>query len=90
MKHWGAMSDLVGTVLGRGLQGSLLRTTFASALRSIRCWLLRAAAGGAIVKPAADTSWGGYAGYFADPDEYLWEVAWGAFEFNADGSLRVT
>jgi catechol 2,3-dioxygenase-like lactoylglutathione lyase family enzyme len=50
---------------------------------------LAAAAGGTIVKPAADTFWGGYGGYFADPDEYLWEVAWGAFPFNEDGSLRV-
>jgi len=28
------------------------------------------------VKPAADTSWGGYSGYFSDPDGFLWEVAW--------------
>lgn len=35
-----------------------------------------AAAGASIVKPAQDTSWGGYAGYFADPDGHLWEVAW--------------
>jgi catechol 2,3-dioxygenase-like lactoylglutathione lyase family enzyme len=33
-------------------------------------------AGGRIVKPAAETNWGGYAGYFADPDGFLWEVAW--------------
>lgn len=33
-------------------------------------------AGAAIVKPAQDTFWGGYAGYFADPDGHLWEVAW--------------
>ena len=33
------------------------------------------AAGGRIVKPAQDTFWGGYSGYFADPDDYLWEVA---------------
>jgi uncharacterized protein len=33
-------------------------------------------AGAAIVKPATDTFWGGYAGYFRDPDDYLWEVAW--------------
>jgi hypothetical protein len=48
------------------------------------------AAGAELVKTAAGTSWGGYSGYFADPDGYVWEVAWGAFEFNADGSLRVT
>jgi uncharacterized protein len=29
-----------------------------------------------IVKPAADTFWGGYAGYFLDPDQHLWEVAY--------------
>ena len=33
-------------------------------------------AGARIVKPAADTFWGGYAGYFQDPDGHLWEVAW--------------
>jgi catechol 2,3-dioxygenase-like lactoylglutathione lyase family enzyme len=35
-----------------------------------------AEAGARIVKPAHDTFWGGYAGYFQDPDEHLWEVAW--------------
>lgn len=34
------------------------------------------AAGGVIVKPAHDTSWGGYSGYFQDPDGHLWEVVW--------------
>src|SRR5262245_56846838 len=34
------------------------------------------AAGAVIVKPAHDTFWGGYAGYFQDPDGHLWEVAW--------------
>lgn len=33
-------------------------------------------AGARIVKPAGDTFWGGYAGYFADPDGHLWEVVW--------------
>jgi catechol 2,3-dioxygenase-like lactoylglutathione lyase family enzyme len=35
-----------------------------------------AKAGATIVKPAHDTFWGGYAGYFQDPDQHLWEVAW--------------
>lgn len=34
------------------------------------------AAGGRILKLAVDTFWGGYAGYFQDPDGHLWEVAW--------------
>lgn len=37
--------------------------------------------GAAIVKSAKDTFWGGYAGYFQDPDGHLWEVVW-----NPDGS----
>ena len=32
-------------------------------------------AGGTVVKKAQDTFWGGYAGYFQDPDGHLWEVA---------------
>ncbi|AKU94652.1 Lactoylglutathione lyase [Labilithrix luteola] len=35
-----------------------------------------ASGGGRIVKPARDTEWGGYAGYFSDPDGFLWEVAY--------------
>lgn len=34
------------------------------------------AAGAVIVKRAQDTFYGGYAGYFQDPDLHLWEVAW--------------
>lgn len=33
-------------------------------------------AGARIVKHAQDTFWGGYAGYFQDPDGHLWEVVW--------------
>ena len=33
------------------------------------------AAGGAVVKEAAASQWGGYFGYFSDPDGYLWKVA---------------
>jgi len=33
-------------------------------------------AGATIVKPAEDTVWAGYVGYFQDPDGHLWEVVW--------------
>ena len=36
-------------------------------------------AGALLLKPAADTFWGGYSGYFADPDGHPWEVAWNPF-----------
>ena len=38
-----------------------------------------AQAGATVVKPAETASWGGYSGYFADPDGHLWEVAWNPF-----------
>jgi hypothetical protein len=46
-------------------------------------------AGATIEKPAHDTFWGGYSGYFSDPDGYLWEVAFGAFPIRPDGSLVI-
>jgi uncharacterized protein len=33
------------------------------------------AAGGSVVREAAASQWGGYYGYFSDPDGYLWKVA---------------
>lgn len=47
-----------------------------------------AAAGATITKPAARTFYGGYAGYFADLDGHLWEIAHNpGFTLTEDGSL---
>ncbi len=49
-----------------------------------------AAAGGRIVKPAHKVFWGGYSGYFADPDGHLWEVAHNPFfPIRDDGKLEL-
>ena len=49
-----------------------------------------AAAGAAILKSAEDTPWGGYSGYFADPDGHLWEVAFNpAWTIGEDGGVRM-
>lgn len=48
------------------------------------------AAGATILKPATDTSWGGYSGYFADPDGHLWEIAWNpGWVLDADGNVSL-
>jgi catechol 2,3-dioxygenase-like lactoylglutathione lyase family enzyme len=48
------------------------------------------AAGATLVKPAVDAFWGGYSGYFSDPDGFLWEVAWNpSFAIAEDGSIRL-
>lgn len=36
-------------------------------------------AGATLLKPAQEAFWGGYSGYFSDPDGFLWEVAWNPF-----------
>ncbi len=36
-------------------------------------------AGATLLKPAADTFWGGYSGYFADPDGHPWELAFNPY-----------
>jgi catechol 2,3-dioxygenase-like lactoylglutathione lyase family enzyme len=47
-----------------------------------------AAAGGRIVKSAKRAFWGGYSGYFADPDGHLWEVAYNpGFPLDAEGRI---
>lgn len=47
-------------------------------------------AGGNVVKPAGRAFWGGWYGYFADPDENLWEVAHNPdFPIDADGNIRL-
>ncbi len=45
-------------------------------------------AGGAVLKPAEQVFWGGYSGYFADPDGYVFEVAYSEhFTYDAQGML---
>lgn len=47
-------------------------------------------AGAKILKPAHETFWGGYSGYFADPDGFAWEVAHNPFWKLDDGHVRLT
>jgi hypothetical protein len=48
------------------------------------------AAGAKLLKPAQEAFWGGYSGYFSDPDGFLWEVAWNpSFPIAEDGTIRI-
>jgi catechol 2,3-dioxygenase-like lactoylglutathione lyase family enzyme len=48
------------------------------------------AAGATITKPAEEAFWGGYTGYFADPDGHLWEVAWNpSWTIAENGSVKL-
>ena len=47
-------------------------------------------AGAQAVKRPHDVFWGGYSGYFADPDGHLWEVAWNPFfPLDVQGNLSL-
>jgi uncharacterized protein len=49
-----------------------------------------AANGGRVTQPARKVFWGGYAGYFADPDGFLWEMAYNPFwPLDADGRPQI-
>jgi len=48
------------------------------------------AAGGKLIKSAGKAFWGGYSGYFADPDGHLWEVAYNPyFKLGSDGRVEL-
>ncbi len=61
---------------GSGFPGFSLAHNVRTAAEVDEVLRVAAAAGAKVVKPAAATDWGGYSGYFADPDGFLWEVAW--------------
>jgi len=47
-------------------------------------------AGATLLKPGTEADWGGYSGYFADPDGHPWEVAWNpGFLIASDGSIQL-
>lgn len=71
-----------------GFSGVALAWNVASETAVDEALAQAAACGGRIVKPGQKVSWGGYSGYFADPDGHLWEVAHNPF-FPLDAQGRV-
>jgi uncharacterized protein len=76
---WGA-GDLAADTLaegvpGPGFHGVAQAINVGSEAEVDAAFETAAAAGAVIVKPPVRTEWGGYSGYFADPDGHAWEVA---------------
>jgi len=61
---------------GHGFEGFTLSHNVTSEKEADAVMAQARAAGAVIVKPAQQVFWGGYAGYFKDPDGHLWEVAY--------------
>lgn len=64
---------------GSGFPGFTLAHNVESAEGVDRLLAEAVAIGGRLVQPAGKVFWGGYRGYFADPDGFLWEVCWNPF-----------
>jgi catechol 2,3-dioxygenase-like lactoylglutathione lyase family enzyme len=72
---WDGLAEDAGVAPhGTGFRGLTLAYGVGSEDRVDEALAEAASAGATIVKPAQATSWGGYSGYFADPDGHLWEV----------------
>lgn len=75
---------------GQGYRGFALAYNTASREETDAVLAKAVQAGGTLVKAARDVFWGGYGGYFADPDGTLWEVAWNpGFTLLPDGTLKL-
>jgi uncharacterized protein len=75
---------------GAGFAGITLAQNVASTELVDSALAQAVSAGGTLLKPAATAVWGGYSGYFADPDGYAWEIAWNPyFPLAEDGSLQL-
>jgi uncharacterized glyoxalase superfamily protein PhnB len=62
-------------VVATGFRGVSVAINCASREEVDEAFGAASAAGASIIKPAEATEWGGYSGYFADPDGHAWEVA---------------
>ncbi|MBK7664961.1 MAG: VOC family protein [Candidatus Methylophosphatis roskildensis] len=67
--------DALSAPQGSGFRGFTLAHNLRSEAEVDALLAQACAAGATLVKPAQKTFWGGYSGYFADPDGFLWEIA---------------
>ena len=75
---------------GSGFPGFTLAHNVASETAVDSLLAEAVAAGGRLVRPADKVFWGGYRGYFADPDGFLWEVCWNPFfPLDEQGHVRL-
>lgn len=86
----GALSEDAGVTDSGGFGGMALAYNTRSKAEVDAVLAEAKAAGARMLKPAGETFWGGYSGYFADPDGHPWEVAFNrAWTIGEDGSVRM-
>jgi catechol 2,3-dioxygenase-like lactoylglutathione lyase family enzyme len=76
---------------GTGFSGVSLAQNVASPQEVDAALARSLASGGKLLKPAQRVFWGGYSGYFADPDGHVWEVAHNPhWQLSADGQVELS
>jgi len=84
-----ALAEEAGLPVGDGF-GNIALAYNARSRADVDAVLAEAESAGArLLKRGSDTFWGGYSGYFADPDGHPWEVAWNPF-WSLDEEGRVS
>ena len=86
-----ALAEDLGVALEpAGFRGIALAHNVRSRAEVDRVLAKAVEAGATLLKPGADAVWGGYVGYFADPDRFAWEVAWNpSFPLDAEGRIAL-
>jgi catechol 2,3-dioxygenase-like lactoylglutathione lyase family enzyme len=82
--------DAAVPAAGSGFPGFTLAHNVSSEAAVIATLEEAVAAGARLVRPADKVFWGGFRGYFADPDGFLWEVCFNPFiPLDADGTIKL-
>lgn len=90
LEHLAKDIDDANPPSGTGFSGITLAYNVKSKDEVDQTIALAKAAGGKVVKEPKDVFWGGYSGYFTDPDGYYWEVAWGPdFTYDENDMLKL-
>lgn len=90
--EWAALAEDAGVdaARGNGFRGVTLAVNVGSEPEVDVAIDAAQRAGASVPQPAAKVDWGGYRGYFADPDGHLWEVAYNPnFPIDQDGRVVI-
>jgi predicted lactoylglutathione lyase len=83
-------ADMGREPAGLGKGAVTLARNFGSTAEVDAAFALALSAGASVVKRPEKVFWGGYSGYFADPDGHVWELAWNpSWPLGADGTLTL-
>lgn len=79
--------DALTNPKGDGFEGITLAFNVGSSSEAAEVLKRAVSAGGTLVKPGQQVPWGGFSGYFADPDGHLWEIACGSEDYQKELEL---